>query len=76
MGANLAGKLIFNSLEALSKQAPDTLKFLDNPNPASKKIYNSYLGKKGNEAVGEELLTATKNKDYSYINTFNFFWIS
>jgi len=70
MGANLAGKFILNSLEALSKQAPDALKFLDNPNPASKKIYNSYLGKKGNEAVGEELLTATKNNDYSYLNRF------
>ena len=70
MGANLVGKFLLNSLEALSKQAPDTLKFLDNPNPASKRIYNSYLGKKGNEAVGEELLTATKNNDYSYLNKF------
>ena len=70
MGANVAGRFLFNSLEAVAKQAPDVLKVLDNPNPASIKSINSFLGKKGNEAVGEKLITAAKNKDYSYINTF------
>ncbi len=70
MGANVAGRFLFNSLKAVAKQAPDVLKVLDNPNPASIKSINSFLGKKGNEAVGEELITAVKNKDYGYINTF------
>ena len=70
MGANLAGKFLLNSLEAVSKQAPNALKFLDNPNPATTKIFNSHLSRKGNEAVGEELVTAVKNNDYSYLNRF------
>ena len=65
MGANIAGKLLLNSLEAVSKQAPDLFKVLGDPNPATTKIFNSHLSRKGNEAVGEELLTSVKNKDYS-----------
>jgi len=67
MAANLAGKFLLNSLEAVSKQAPDLFKVLDNPNPATTKIFNSHLSRKGNEAVGEELVTAVKNQDYSNI---------
>ena len=67
MGANLAGKFLLNSLEAVSKQAPELFKVLDNPNPATTKIFNSHLSRKGNEAVGEELVTAVKNQDYSNI---------
>ena len=67
MAANLAGKFLLNSLEAVSKQAPDLFKVLDNPNPATTKIFNSHLSRKGNEAVGEELVTAVKNQDFSNI---------
>ena len=40
MGANLAGKFLLNSLEAVSKQAPELFKVLDTPHPATTKIFN------------------------------------
>ena len=68
--AKAGSKFLFNNLDAVAKKAPTIYKSLGNPNQASIKSINSFLGQKGNEAVGEELITAAANKDFGYINTF------
>ena len=67
----MAGKLLYNSIEALARQIPDTYKLLKNPDPSSIRIFDSHLGRKGNEQVGHDLVKALENKDYNGITKFN-----
>ena len=67
----MAGKLLYNSIEALARQIPDAYKLLKNPDPSSIRIFDSHLGRKGNEQVGHDLVKALENKDYNGITKFN-----
>lgn len=67
----MAGKFLYNSIEALARQIPDTYKLLKNPDPSSIRIFDSHLGRKGNEQVGHDLVKALENKDYNGITKFN-----